>query len=157
MSDNPLVQEIEAAYAPLRHAVEGLAADGLDRVTPAGWTVKEMVAHVAFWQEAVRPVVETMLREGDPPEGGYAFGSGYRPEGEWPDADTHNAREAAWARERPAEAVLDRLDRAHTDLLVVAASVSDDERLDHAGYFAGVVAHFREHLAELGSMPPRPR
>jgi hypothetical protein len=151
MSDSPLVREIEASYAPFRDAVERIAAVGLDRVTPAGWTVKEMVAHVAFWQEAVRPVVETMLRGGEPPAGGYVFGSGYRPAGAWPDADEHNAREASWAREQPAGTVLDRLDRAHDDLLAVAGSVSDDERLAHAAYFAGVIDHFREHLVELES------
>lgn len=157
MSESPLVEEIEAAYVPFREAVARLGAGGLERPTPSGWTAKEMVAHVAFWQEAVRPVVTTMLRDGSPPEGGFSFGSGYVPAGDWPGADVHNAREAAWAREQPADVVLDRLDRAHADLLAVAASVTDDERLAHASYFAGVVDHFREHLAELEGQEPPPR
>lgn len=101
---------LEVTWGPFRAAV----ADRLDQPTPAGWTAKEMLAHVAFWDEAVVPVVVTMLRGQQLPPGS-SFGSGdFGLAGdEWPVRDVHNAREAVWARSRPAAEVLERADRAY--------------------------------------------
>lgn len=57
-----LLDRIDAAWRPFREAVERLGPDGMERRTPAGWTVKEMVAHVAFWDECALPVVGGLFR-----------------------------------------------------------------------------------------------
>lgn len=145
---NRLVQQVEEAYRPFRDAV---ARADLDAPTSAGWTAKEMVAHVAFWKEASVGVVRNLFR--GEPAAAVAFGSGYEPGETWPAADEHNAREAAWARTQTAAAVVERLDRAHRLQCETLAIVTDDERAAHAGWFDVLGDHEREHLAELAERP----
>ena len=124
--------------------------DALDEPTGSGWTAKEMLAHVAFWDEAVVPVVVTMFRGEELPDG-WAFGSGDLGlvKGNWPDADVHNAREATWARGRSATEVIERCDRAHSQLVALLATVTDDEFVSHLDYFLDLGSHYAEHLQEL--------
>jgi hypothetical protein len=146
-----ILKQVEGAWAPFRAAVGAR----LDDPTPAGWTVKELLAHVAFWDEAVVPVVVTMFR-GEQLPAGWSFGSGDLglAGGAWPHRDVHNAREPAWARARPAAEVLDRADRAHAGLVALLATLTDDEVVAHADYLDDLGAHYQEHLGELGSRLP---
>lgn len=143
--------DIEQAWRPLREAVAELAPERLDEETPAGWSAREMLAHVAFWDEAAVPVVTYMLRGREIP-GGWRFASGYVAETEWPPADLHNAREGAWARGQASEAVLKRLDQAHQGLVDALQSVTDAEATQHSQYFASLGEHYREHLPELRAL-----
>ena len=104
MRKEEILKQIKEASRPFREAVERLGAEGMERRTEAGWTVKEMVAHVAFWDECALPVVNGMFR-GDQEwlavdratlerwYGGDDLGLGA--DDSWPRADVHNAREAA--------------------------------------------------------------
>ncbi len=137
---------VEGAWAPFRAVV----ADRIDEATCAGWTAKEMLAHVAFWDEAVVPVVVTMFR-GEELPAGWSFGSGDLglEDGEWPVPDVHNAREAAWARARTPKEVIDRADRAHAGLVALIGTLADDEVAAHLDYFERLGSHYHEHLREL--------
>jgi hypothetical protein len=119
-----------------------------DRVTASGWTVKEMLAHVAFWMETVPPFVTGMWR-GDASAFDVTFPSGFHPDGEWPSADVHNAREAAWARDRSHGDVRRRLDTAASRLARFLETVTDDEVAEHRTYFAEAHDHLDEHRREL--------
>lgn len=44
----PLLDRIQADWRPFREAVERLGPEGMERRTAAGWTLKEMIAHVAL-------------------------------------------------------------------------------------------------------------
>lgn len=151
-----ILEMVEAAWRPLREAA-GRLTERLESTTSAGWTAKEMLAHVAFWDEAVVGVVVGMFRHQPRPEG-WTFGSGYLPaQGEgWPTADVHNAREAAWARTRTEADVLARLDRSHGQLLDLLATVTDREVVDHAGYFRRLPSHYIEHQPELEGLEASP-
>lgn len=116
--------------------------------TSAGWTVKEMLAHIAFWLETVPPFVTGAFR-GDVSAFELTFPSGYvAGEGEWPSAAVHNEREAAWARDQTAEAVLARADRAFDQLREFLATVTDEEAAEHSGYFADIGGHLDAHRTE---------
>ena len=138
---------VDEAWTSFRGALDGSDPDA---TTPAGWSVKEMLAHIAFWMETVPPFVSGAFR-GDVSAFETTFPSGYEPgDGEWPAADVHNAREAAWAREQPYDVVLDRADRAHDRLGQFLATVTDEEAATHAAYFADVDGHLDAHrLQEL--------
>lgn len=114
-----------------------------------------MLAHVAFWDEAVVPVVVTLFR-GDPTPAGWSFGSGDLALAgvDWPLADVHNAREAASARVRPAAEVRDRCDRARAQLVALLATLTDEEVAEHAEYFAPLGAHYEHHAPELRQPDP---
>ncbi len=149
MSDRTerLLASVEAAWGPMREAVSRLGDERLESMTSIGWTAKEMLAHIAFWDEAVTGVVVGMFRNERLPDG-WTFGSGYLPaEGEgWAPADVHNAREAAWARTRTVSEVLARLDRAHHQLLALLATVAGEEAHEHGDYFDRLPLHYVEHM-----------
>lgn len=143
----------DAAWVPFRAAVAAMG-DALDEPTAGGWTAKEMLAHVAFWDEAVVPVVVGMFR-GEELPADWSFGSGDLglADGAWPEADVHNAREAKWARWRSSAEVVERCDRAHSQLVALLATVTRDEVVSHLDYFLDLGNHYVEHLHELGLRP----
>lgn len=142
---------VDASWRRLRDAADELGPDGLERLTPAGWMAKEMLAHVAFWEEAVIAVITLMYRNQELPQG-WTFGSGYYPGDTWPAADVHNAREAAWARSRSSEELMERWAVAHQQLLATLATVTDAEAKEQTEYFGQIAKHLDEHLPELQAL-----
>jgi hypothetical protein len=122
----------------------------LEVSTPSGWQGKEMLAHVAFWMETVPPFVTGAFR-GKPAAFQVAFPSGYvAGDDDWPTADVHNAREAAWAREQPTDAVVARAERAYDELRTFLETVTDEEVAAHREYFSEIADHLDQHrLADL--------
>lgn len=147
--------ELQASWAPFKDRVESLGPTEWTRTTAAGWTVREMLAHVAFWDEAAVPVVTYLLRGEEIPRRDW-FESGFHPpeDRDWPPDYEHNAREAAWGREHTNEEVLSRLLRAHEAALVAVATIGDAEAFRFNGYLTDHAGHYREHLAEFGSPFP---
>lgn len=155
MTGTGLASEMEARWTPFRALVDRLDEASFDRRTPVGWTAKEMLAHVAFWDETVEPVIVGMYRGGQLPDG-WCFGSGYaHPEDGWPTAEVHNAREAAWASNRPAAEVVARLDRAHARAMEIVSTVTAEE-LERDHRFGELLAlkweHYDEHRPELEAL-----
>lgn len=152
MAGNELSEAFEQAWAPFREAV---AQADLDRTTSGGWTVKEMLSHVAFWDETVSAVIPMILRGGgEIPADFPGFASGYEaPEdGTWPHFDEHNAREAAWGRAQSGEAVVKRLDAAHAQALAALEALTPEEveaEPFRKYVFDEKAAHYEEHLREL--------
>ncbi|MGH2607505.1 MAG: DinB family protein [Tepidiformaceae bacterium] len=148
------LERLDDAWRPFRAAIERLGPMGLERATPAGWTAKEMLATVAFWDECVVPVLQYMLRGQEIPRREW-FGSGFMaPEDrDWPPDYEHNAREAEWARGQPAEAVVARAEQAHAAAAAMVASLPDEEATQRAGYLKDQCDHYGEHLAELQASP----
>jgi hypothetical protein len=147
---------VEEVWAPFRAEVARLArGDQLERVTPAGWTIKEMMAHIAFWEETVKPVFVGWFR-GEPDssfEGWYGGEDlGLTRDDPWPVSDVHNAREAASARARPSAEVVARLEPAHRQVVEVVESLTEEEA-DNARYTEKIAdamwRHYAEHLREL--------
>lgn len=141
---------IEAAWRPFETAVHQLSSADFQRTTAAGWTVKEMLSHVAFWDEAVVPVIHYMLRGEEIPEGDW-FASGYRPGDTWPSDTVHNAREAEWGRSRTPAEIRTRLVSAHAAMTRAVGAISDSEAPQRVGYIQEQCAHYREHLVELSA------
>jgi hypothetical protein len=109
--------------------LEDLGPEGLETPLSSAWTVKEMLAHLAFWEETSQPVINTIYRGGPelPVEQWYGGDNlELGPGSPWPDADTHNAREARWARTHSAAEVLQRLAEAREKLNRVIATVTDE-------------------------------
>jgi hypothetical protein len=148
-----ILRRVETAWQPMQEAVGRLGEIRLLRPTSAGWTARELVAHLSFWDEAVLGVVVGMFRREALPDD-WRFGSGYLPDdGQgWPSADEHNAREAAWARARTGPEVLARFPRAHDQLVAILSTVTEQEASDHADYFHRLGLHYVEHQPELDGL-----
>jgi hypothetical protein len=147
-----LLTNVATAWEPFKSAAVRLGPDGLERETSAGWKAKELLGHAAFWDEAAFGAIAGMMRH-EPMPPGWGFGSGYVPNSsEWPRAEVHNAREAAWARGQQASAVLERLEKAHRGLVNVLETVTDDELARDKDYFGRLGKHYAEHLPELEAL-----
>lgn len=144
--------QIEEGWRQFRGAVGSLSAEQFDQATASGWTVKQMLAHVAFWEETVLNRVPVLLGREEPPVEDWYGGADLGVAGDWPHFDVHNAREAAWAVGQPAERILGRLDRAHARVTALAAGL-DDEQAANAEIWEKVTGetcgHYPEHLQEL--------
>ena len=145
-----LLAGVDRRWRPLRDLADRVGFERLEATTPAGWTGKEMLAHIAFWDEAVEGAVRGIFR-GESTEG-WRFGSGYVLEGSWPRDDVHNAREAAWARTQPTADVLARCDRAHEAMVAFLHTVADAEIAAHESYFTSLGEHYTEHHPELEAL-----
>jgi hypothetical protein len=153
MTRAELEDQVEAGWRLFRAAVAALAEEDFSMVTPSGWTIKEMLAHVAFWEETVAPFVDGMLRGRDwPHQADWHGGGGLDSTSGWPAAEVHNAREAAWSRARSVAEVVARWDRAHARCLALVRDLSEAELAD-ARFAEGVKAqtygHYPDHVAEL--------
>src|SRR5689334_21948571 len=96
-------------WAKCMAALERLGPDGLEKPLTSTWSVKEMLAHLAFWEETSLPVIQSIFRGGPELTAKEWYGGAdleLTPDAPWPDADTHNVREARWARSRSSAEVL---------------------------------------------------
>jgi hypothetical protein len=149
VSPETIRASVQAAWTPFEAVVSRLSPAELVLNVGNGWTVKELLSHVAFWDEAVEGYVTLAIRLRELPNG-WTFGSGYEPDdGPWPHFEVHNAREAAWAREHNSEAVLERVETAHRALARFLETITEEEAAEHAEYFGQLGQHYREHLADL--------
>lgn len=143
--------------------LERLGPEGLNQPLTPVWTVKEMLAHLAFWEETSLPVIQTLYRGGAelPVERWYG-GTDLElaPDAPWPDADTHNAREARWARSHSSAEVLQRLTQARQKLKAVLATVTDEEGHGPIGsQWSGeeICRHIDHHLAQVQAIGATPK
>src|SRR5689334_14466444 len=121
---------LQAGWERLLAVVQRLGPEGLEQPLTDRWTIKEMLAHLAFWEETSVPVIQTIFRGGaEVPVAQWYGGDDLElaPDAPWPDADTHNAREARWARGRSSAEVLARLKKARQKLIGVIETVTDEE------------------------------
>ncbi|HEY9326280.1 MAG TPA: DinB family protein, partial [Candidatus Limnocylindria bacterium] len=140
ISKRDLIAKIEHGYIASRSVLEALPAERWDEALPAGWTLKEMVGHLGYWESTVRPYIEA-LRSGAPRESG---GS----------ADAENAKVAAEVRGLTRENVLERWAAAHADVLAVADSLNEDELADERfieKFNGETYGHYPDHFADLGA------
>jgi hypothetical protein len=143
-----LLQKISQSHRSMREAIGALPAERWDEKLPAGWTLREMVGHLAHWESTVPAFVDS-LRTGTPQEVALLVaddGGG--------DVDAQNARAAAEARGLSRDEVLRRWDDAHAEMLEVARSLSDVELEDGSFIqkFEGeTYGHYPNHYADLAA------
>ena len=139
-SKTDLIAKIEHGYIASRAVLEALPAERWDEPLPAGWTLKEMVGHLGYWESTVRPHIEA-LRTGAPRESGV-------------NADAENAKVAVEVRGLMREEVLERWAAAHADVLAVADSLNEDELADESfieKFNGETYGHYPQHFADLGA------
>jgi hypothetical protein len=98
----------------LVESVSGLSEDEWHTHVSGEWTLKDVVAHVAAWDDELRRAIDDVLRN-------------EMPRLAETDEDELNAEFVARRRDRPVAAVLDELRRAHESLLARVMEVDDRE------------------------------
>jgi hypothetical protein len=147
-----LLARIDERWRPFRDAVRGLGRARFDERTSAGWTYRDLIAHVAAWEDLTARRLRAFRESGD-----RSYPEDAR------DTDAFNARVAEAHRLVGAEALVDELDTAHRRLTEEIARLTDEQmEVDvqptawgPQSWVVAVVAgntfgHYREHADELG-------
>ena len=140
ISKGELLATISRGHRAMREAIGALPPGRWDEMLPSGWTLKEIVGHLAYWESTIPAFVES-LRTGTPREGG-------------PDVDELNARAAAEARGLSRDEVLCRWDDAHAEMLEVARNLTEAELADETFMkkFEGEsYGHYPDHYGDLAA------
>ena len=139
-SKSDLIAKIEQGYVASRAVVDALPAARWEEALPSGWTLKEMVGHLAYWESSV-PKFVASARAGETPE-------------DCGDVDEQNAKAAAEARALTREEVLARWADAHQSVLDAVNGLTDDELVNRriVEKFDGeTYGHYPDHFADLGA------
>ena len=143
MSKDALLREMEAGFAGLLDAVDGLSEEQMTRVWYGDWSVRDILAHVAGWHREEIAMLERMGRgERAVPESA-----------DYTDDDAWNARFVAKWRAASTGEVLAEM-KASKEAYVAAAGRLPEERFEegrtaHRLVQQGCIEHYREHVDEI--------
>jgi hypothetical protein len=153
-----LLERIDEGWRPFRDAVRGLGRGRFAETTSAGWTYRDLIAHVAAWEDLTARRLRAFRETGE---------QGYPEDAR--DTDAFNARVAESHRLVGAEALVDELDTAHKRLTEEIARLTDEQvgqdiqptAWGPQPWVVAVVAgstfgHYREHAEEMGIGRTRP-
>jgi len=135
-----LLAKIEHGYVASRAVLEALPAERWDETLPAGWTLKQMVGHLAYWEDTVPPFVES-VRTGVARESAGTV-------------DEQNAQAAASVKDLSRDEVLKRWQDAHERVTGMVRSLNEDELANERiiEKLAGdTFDHYPDHFADLGA------
>jgi hypothetical protein len=133
----------QQAWEELTATWRGLPDEALVRPGACGseWSVKDVVNHIAAWQEATLEALTVLLEGHKLPAGQYSI-------------QRFNARHYAADQDRSLTASRRRLNRSRRKLLAFLASVPEIQLLDLKGRVGtwvkcGTYGHYDEHLSNL--------
>ncbi len=130
-----LTEREAAAWEEFRAAVDAIPTERRESaILTDGWSVKDVLWHVAFWWEDLAPTYAA-LRAGVT-----------RPDDE--DTDTTNARVLGEGRERSLEDVEAGVARSRVVMLAAWADAPDVPLADEA-FVSETIEHYEEHLPWL--------
>jgi hypothetical protein len=138
-----LTERMREGWRPFRRALGRIGTKRLEEKTASGWTGKAMLAHLAYWLEALEESLPERL-------------AGRR--GPIRDAQAENDKTQAAAAEQRASDVVKRLDDAYTKVLDIVRALPPDEDVHFMAIrlIAGEsYGHFAEHLPEIEPWVPK--
>jgi hypothetical protein len=138
-----LIERMREGWRPFRRALGRAGNSRLGEKTAAGWTAKAMLAHLAYWLEALDESLPERL-------------AGRR--GRIRDAQAENDRTEAEAATQTAHAVTKRLDDAYKKVFDIVQALPADEDVHFMAIrlIAGEsYGHFFEHLPEIEPLVPK--
>ena len=138
-----LIERMREEWRPFRRALGRIGTHRLEEKTSSGWTGKAMLAHLAYWLEALDESLPERL-------------AGRR--GKIRDAEVENDRTEAEAATLSAHTVVKRLDDAYKQVVGTVQALPADEDVHFMAIrlIAGEsYGHFFEHLAEIEPWVPK--
>ena len=132
-----LIEHTESSWQAWRAATEGIPEERMAEPVTGHWTAKDLLGHVAFWEDWVIAHCQRILAgEPEPDE----------------DMDTLNQRQVAESKDTTVAEQLRYRDAAHARLADFLATIRDDEpkfpRLIEALEWE-TYKHYDEHTAEV--------
>ncbi len=142
-----LLAQVEAGWREFRGLIRHVGWAGMKGRTPAGWTYKDLLAHVAAWEEEAARSLRALTAGAAPPS--------YDDDAA---VDAFNARAIEERRLVGPEAILDELASAHRALVALVRSMPDEvlgDARSQRWIANNTFAHYAEHRAELASSAAR--
>ena len=134
-----LLAKIEHGYVTSRAVLDALPPERFEERLPSGMTLREVLAHLAAWEETVPPRVKSVLATG-------------RDLGDWEDIDGFNAKVSAETRSASVDGLRARFTRSHASVLgVVEALPQDPPELAIKLIEWNTTGHYPDHFADLGA------
>jgi hypothetical protein len=113
-----LLSRLDTAWAAFQASYAGLASSRLTEPGVAGdWSVKDIIAHVTWWEEEALRHLPLIMAGGRPPRYSVTYGG----------IDAFNAMMAERKRNVPLSDVLTQQNDAHQRLIDFIQSVSEDQ------------------------------
>jgi len=133
-----LVARVEHLYVATRSVLDGVPNDRYDTRLPSGMTLREVVAHLAAWEETVPPRVEHALATGSDATG-------------HEDVDGFNAKVSDETRDTPIDDLKTRLTRSHEASVALLRSFEGREMPELARKIVewNTTEHYPDHFADL--------
>jgi mycothiol maleylpyruvate isomerase-like protein len=147
-----LLAHVDDGWRRFREAVRGVGRTRIGEPTGAGWTYRDLLAHVAAWHDLTTRRLRTFRETGAFPGPGDELALGLPA---FRDADDFNARVMASHRLVGAEALVDELDTAFRSLRSELAKLTDEQIHANNNWVVTIVTgntfgHYEEHAKELG-------
>ena len=147
-----LLDRIDDGWRPFREAVRGVGRARMSEATGAGWTFRDLVAHVSAWHDLTTRRLRALLETGTLPGPGDERALGLPA---FRDVDEFNARVTASHRLVGPEALVDELDTTYRAVRGAVAALTDEQLRANddqvlAIVRANTVGHYLEHAKELG-------
>ncbi len=146
MTKSELLANIRRERATLDALVASLSeAEMIAPELDAGWSVKDVLAHISVWEERCASWLETVAR-GETPE---------RPEVQ--DVDDENARDYAAAKDAALAAMLAQSRESHAALLRSVEALAEGDLADERRFgwptwkmvSSNSDEHYREHIEQI--------
>ena len=135
MTKGRLLKRLESAWASFQESYAGLSeAELLEPGVAGDWSVRDIIAHVTWWEEEALTHLPLILAGGRPPRYSVKYGG----------IDAFNAQMTGQRKALSLAEVLQQRDDVHQRLIALIQSVPDDQlaarfgrrlRLDTYGHY----------------------
>jgi hypothetical protein len=138
-SATELLAKVEHLYVSARAVFDATADDRYDERARSGMSLREVLAHLAAWEETVPPRVENVLATGADTKDNE-------------DIDAFNAKVFEETRDAPIDDLKARLARSHANLVEVVRSFEGRDVPELARKIVewNTTEHYPDHFADLG-------
>ena len=145
-STRELLPKVEHMYLSTRPVLDAVPADRWDEALPSGMTLRQIVAHLAAWEETVPPRVEAVLATGQDPQ-------------EHIDVDAFNAKVFDETRDAAVDDLKARLARSHAAVADVVRSLEgrDVPKLAVDVVEWNTTKHYPDHWVDLAAVLTTPK
>ncbi len=118
MTKEQLLERLERAWVAFERSYAGLTAEQM--VQPGvteSWSVKDILAHITWWEEEALKYLPVILQGGQPPRYSVLYGG----------LDAFNALMTEQKRGLPLSEVLQQLEQTHRRLLAYLETVPEEQ------------------------------
>ncbi|MBA3345458.1 MAG: DinB family protein [Gemmatimonadales bacterium] len=117
MNKEQLLKRIDSAWEALSESYAGLSdAELMEPGVTGAWSVRDLIAHVTWWEEEALTYLPVIMVGGAPPRYSVAFGG----------IDAFNARMTEQKKDLPLAVVLQQRDDVHRRLIALIQSAPDE-------------------------------